>query len=45
VLWSHDARWNDFPDKLAKVTGCGVFAYSRAGYGKSSPVKLPRPLS
>jgi pimeloyl-ACP methyl ester carboxylesterase len=37
--------WNDFPDKLAKVTGCGVFAYSRAGYGKSSPVKLPRPLS
>lgn len=37
--------WNDFPDKLVKATGCGVFVYSRAGYGKSSPVKLPRPLS
>lgn len=36
--------WNDFPDKLQKATGCGVFVYSRAGYGKSSPVKLPRPL-
>jgi pimeloyl-ACP methyl ester carboxylesterase len=37
--------WGDFPDKLAKATGCGVFVYSRAGYGQSSPVKLPRPLS
>lgn len=37
--------WNDFPDKLAKATGCGVFVHSRAGYGKSSPVTLPRPLS
>src|SRR6185312_11766301 len=38
------ALWSDFPDALAKATGCGVFAYSRAGYGKSSPVALPRPL-
>lgn len=37
--------WNDFPDKLAEATGCGVFVYSRAGYGKSSPVTLPRPLT
>src|SRR5574338_1449957 len=37
--------WNDFPDKLAAATGAGVFVYSRAGYGKSSPVSLPRPLS
>jgi pimeloyl-ACP methyl ester carboxylesterase len=37
--------WNDFPDKLQKATGCGIFVYSRAGYGKSSPVTLPRPLS
>jgi len=37
--------WSDFPDKLQKATGCGVFVYSRAGYGQSSPVKLPRPLS
>jgi pimeloyl-ACP methyl ester carboxylesterase len=37
--------WGDFPDKLAQATGCGVFAWSRAGYGQSSPVALPRPLS
>jgi pimeloyl-ACP methyl ester carboxylesterase len=37
--------WGDFPEKLQKLTGFGVFVYSRAGYGKSSPVKLPRPLS
>lgn len=37
--------WNDFPAKLADATGCGVFAYSRAGYGKSSAIPLPRPLS
>ncbi|HEX5516903.1 MAG TPA: alpha/beta hydrolase, partial [Pseudolabrys sp.] len=37
--------WNDFPEKLAAATGAGVFVYSRAGYGKSSPVRLPRPLT
>ncbi|HMF25125.1 MAG TPA: alpha/beta hydrolase [Pseudolabrys sp.] len=37
--------WNDFPDRLSAATGAGVFVYSRAGYGTSSPVKLPRPLS
>ena len=37
--------WGDFPDKLAAATGAGVFVYSRAGYGRSSPVKLPRPLT
>jgi pimeloyl-ACP methyl ester carboxylesterase len=37
--------WNDFPDRLQQATGCGVFVYSRAGYGQSSPVRLPRPLS
>ncbi|THD66991.1 MAG: alpha/beta hydrolase [Bradyrhizobium sp.] len=36
--------WGDFPDKLQAATGCGVFAYSRAGYGASTPVTLPRPL-
>jgi pimeloyl-ACP methyl ester carboxylesterase len=39
------ALWGDFPDKLATATGVTVFAYSRAGYGASSPVALPRPLS
>ena len=38
------AMWGDFPEKLQAATGAGVFAYSRAGYGASTPVKLPRPL-
>lgn len=36
--------WGDFPRRLAEASGCGVFAYSRAGYGASDPVSLPRPL-
>ena len=36
--------WGDFPEKLQAATSAGVFAYSRAGYGASSPVKLPRGL-
>lgn len=36
--------WNDFPEKLQQATGAGIFVYSRAGYGQSSPVALPRPL-
>lgn len=36
--------WLDFPEKLQAATGCGVFVYSRAGYGSSDPVELPRPL-
>src|ERR1700677_4830246 len=38
------ALWGDFPDRLAAATGFGVLVYSRAGYGASSPVTLPRPL-
>ena len=37
------ALWRDFPDALTAATGCGVFAYSRFGYGGSDPVTLPRP--
>jgi pimeloyl-ACP methyl ester carboxylesterase len=36
--------WRDLPDRLAAATGHGVFAFSRAGYGHSDPVALPRPL-
>lgn len=36
--------WNDFPEKLQQATGTGIFVYSRAGYGRSSKVALPRPL-
>ena len=38
------ALWRDFPERLAGATGFGVFVYSRAGYGRSDPVDLPRPL-
>ena len=38
------AMWRDFPQNLARATGFGVFAWSRAGYGGSDPAALPRPL-
>ncbi|MGA8900863.1 alpha/beta fold hydrolase [Bradyrhizobium sp.] len=38
------ALWGDFPDRLQAATGTGVFVYSRAGYGASTSVTLPRPL-
>jgi pimeloyl-ACP methyl ester carboxylesterase len=36
--------WGEFPRRLAAATGCGIVAYSRAGYGGSSSIALPRPL-
>jgi pimeloyl-ACP methyl ester carboxylesterase len=50
LLLLHDGlgsagQWGDFPDRLATATSAGVFVYSRAGYGQSSPVPLPRPLT
>ncbi|MBZ0127637.1 MAG: alpha/beta hydrolase [Rhodobacteraceae bacterium] len=36
--------WRDFPADLAALTGCGVFAYSRRGYGQSDPNHLPLPI-
>jgi len=36
--------WGDFPERLQVATGTGVFSYSRAGYGASTAVTLPRPL-
>src|SRR5215467_1338707 len=38
------ALWGDFPERLQAATGAGVFVYSRAGYGASTPTQLPRPL-
>ena len=29
--------WRDFPRRLAEDTGCRTIAYSRAGFGRSSP--------
>jgi pimeloyl-ACP methyl ester carboxylesterase len=37
--------WGAFPDAIAASTGAGVFVYSRAGYGQSSPGTLPRSIS
>ena len=39
------AHWRDVPAQLARATGLSVFVYSRAGYGASPPIELPRPLS
>src|SRR3954453_5891849 len=36
--------WGGFPEKLGGATSAGVFVFSRAGYGQSSKVALPRPL-
>jgi len=38
------ALWGAFPQELQAATGVGVFVYSRAGYGASTAVRLPRPL-
>ncbi|MEA2861629.1 MAG: hypothetical protein QOC72_3668 [Methylobacteriaceae bacterium] len=38
-------QWGDFPDRLATATSAGVFVFSRAGYGQSTPMPLPRPLT
>lgn len=38
------STWRDFPQRLVEATGCGALVYSRAGYGRSDPVPLPRPV-
>lgn len=50
LVFLHDGigcaeTWRDFPAELARKTGCGAFVYSRAGYGGSDPVPIPRPLT
>ncbi len=37
--------WRDFPDQVAQRTGSPVLVWSRAGYGKSDSINLPRPLT
>jgi pimeloyl-ACP methyl ester carboxylesterase len=39
------AMWRDFPMQVAKLSGCSALIYSRAGYGNSDPIRLPRPVS
>lgn len=38
------AMWKDWPEQLVQATGCTALLYSRAGYGGSDPVSLPRPI-
>ena len=37
------SMWRDFPDRLRAASGCSVFAWSRRGYGGSSPAPAPWP--
>jgi pimeloyl-ACP methyl ester carboxylesterase len=40
------ALWRDFPRRVAAATGGPTtLVYSRAGYGRSTPVPLPRPVT
>jgi pimeloyl-ACP methyl ester carboxylesterase len=36
--------WRDFPQQVAETVGCSALIYSRAGYGNSDPISLPRPV-
>ena len=38
------AMWRDFPAEVARATGHDVLAYSRHGYGRSSPLRGERPV-
>jgi pimeloyl-ACP methyl ester carboxylesterase len=37
--------WRDFPKQVAQALGLPALIYSRAGYGGSDPVELPRPVT
>jgi pimeloyl-ACP methyl ester carboxylesterase len=37
--------WKDFPRRVAEATGYPTLAYSRAGYGGSTPCQRPRPIT
>jgi len=36
------SMWKDFPERVAKATGCGVLVYSRHGHGKSGRLSEKR---
>jgi pimeloyl-ACP methyl ester carboxylesterase len=38
------SMWRDFPDQLRAASGLSVFAWSRRGYGGSSPAPQPWPV-
>jgi len=37
--------WKNFPQQLSQATGLRSICYSRAGYGRSSSVSWPRPVT
>jgi pimeloyl-ACP methyl ester carboxylesterase len=37
------SMWRGFPARVAAAAGCGALVYSRAGYGRSESITLPRP--
>ncbi|MEO6773683.1 MAG: alpha/beta hydrolase, partial [Kofleriaceae bacterium] len=39
------SAWRDVPAQIADASGCAALVYSRQGYGRSSPVAVPRPLT
>lgn len=50
LVWLHEglgcvALWRDLPQRVSERTGLSSLVYSRAGYGGSDPVALPRPLT
>ncbi len=38
-------QWRDTPEAIARACGRPAFVYARQGYGKSTPVAVPRPLT
>lgn len=38
----HIDMWKGFPEQLAQATGLDLLVYERRGYGRSSPITLPR---
>lgn len=39
------SQWRETPDAIAAAVGRPGFVYARQGYGTSTPVEVPRPLS
>ncbi len=37
------AMWKGFPEQLSKASGLNVLVFERRGYGRSTPISLPRP--
>jgi pimeloyl-ACP methyl ester carboxylesterase len=39
------AQWRDTPERIAHACGRPALVYARQGYGQSTPVAVPRPLT